>query len=75
MMNLVMFGYFATGNYFTQLTDVDIKNMMFEQQMKEIEDDVLPFGFIDDGIDAAEVEDQNDQWQTKKMFEDWGSLY
>ena len=75
MMNLVMFGYFATGNYFTQLTDVDIKNMMFEQQMKEIEDDVLPFGFIDDGIEAAEVEDQNDQWQTKKMFEDWGSLY
>jgi len=75
MMNLVMFGYFATGNYFTQLTDVDIKNMMFEQQMKEIEDDVLPFGFIDNGIDAAEVEDQNDQWQTKKMFEDWGSLY
>ena len=75
MMNLVMFGYFATGNYFTQLTDVNIKNMMFEQQMKEIEDDVLPFGFIDDGIEAAEVEDQNDQWQTKKMFEDWGSLY
>jgi hypothetical protein len=51
MMNLVMFGYFATGNYFTQLTDVDIKNMLFEQKMKQIEDDVLPFGFIDDGSD------------------------
>jgi hypothetical protein len=59
MMNLVMFGYFATGNYFTQLTDVDIKNMLFEQKMQQIEDDVLPFGFIDDGseyIDQMEME-------------------
>jgi len=75
VMNLVMFGYFATGNYFTQLTDVDIKNMMFEQQMKQIEDDVLPFGFIDDGIDMVEREDELDNWQTRKLSEEWGSIY
>ena len=75
MMNLVMFGYFATGNYFSQLTDVNIKTMMFEQQMKAIEEDVLPFGFIDDGIDAAEQEDQHDAWNTRKWVEDWGSAY
>jgi len=75
MMNLVMFGYFATGNYFSQLTDVNIKTMMFEQQMKAIEEDVLPFGFIDDGIDAAEQEDQHDAWNTRKWVEDWGAPY
>lgn len=65
MMNLVMFGYFATGNYFTQLTDVDIKNMLFEQKMQQIEDDVLPFGFIDDG--SAYMDEIDDErkplWQ------------
>tara|TARA_B100000575_G_C23134152_1_gene658462 strand:+ start:447 stop:2045 length:1599 start_codon:yes stop_codon:yes gene_type:complete len=75
MMNLVMFGYFATGNYFTQLTDVDIKNMMFEQKMKAIEDDVLPFGFIDDGIAEAEREETVDNWSTKKWVEEWGAPY
>ena len=75
VMNLVMFGYFDTGNYFKQLTDVDIKNMMFEQQMKQIEDDVLPFGFIDDGIDTVEREDERDAWQTRKLSEEWGSIY
>lgn len=75
IMNLVMFAYFATGNYFTQLTDVDIKNMMFEQKMKAIEDDVLPFGFIDDGIESAEFQEQQDEWQTNKRFQEWGSIY
>jgi len=75
MMNLVMFGYFATGNYFQQLTDVDIKSMLFDQQMKQIEDNVLPFGFIDDGVAAVEEQDARDEWQTKKPFEEWGSIY
>lgn len=75
MMNLVMFGYFATGNYFQQLTDVDIKSMLFDQQMKQIEEDVLPFGFVDDGIAAVEEQDARDEWQTRKMIEEWGSIY
>ena len=75
MMNLVMFGYFATGSYFSQLTDVNVKTMMFEQQMKAIEDDVLPFGFVDDGIAAAEHEEQQDEWNTKRWVEDWGAAY
>ena len=51
MMNLVMFGYFATSNYFGDLTNINLKEMMFEKRMKEIEDDIVPFGFTDDGLD------------------------
>jgi hypothetical protein len=51
MMNLVLFGYFAVGNNFEELTDVNLKEMMFEQRMKEIENDLVPFGFINDGQD------------------------
>jgi hypothetical protein len=50
-MNLVLFGYFAVGNNFEELTDVNLKEMMFEQRMKEIENDLVPFGFINDGQD------------------------
>ena len=75
MMNLVMFGYFATGDYFKQLTDVDIRSMLFNEQMQAIEDDVLPFGFIDDGIEAVEAEELQDEWHTRKNYVEWGSLY
>ena len=75
MMNLVMFAYFATGSYFSTLTDVDIKDMLFKQQMKVIEDDVLPFGHIDDGLDHAEQQERQDQWSTKKWVEEWGAPY
>jgi hypothetical protein len=28
-----------------------MKKMLFDQRMQEIDQDVLPFGFIDDGLD------------------------
>jgi hypothetical protein len=63
MMNLVMFGYFATGNYFGEMTSINLKEMMFKQRIQEIEDDVLPFGFIDDGSDhIRQVEQEAHPW-------------
>ena len=61
MMNLVMFGYFATSNFFGEMTDINLKEMMFQQRIKEIEDDVLPFGFVDDGLDYAQQQDAKDE--------------
>ena len=49
VMNLVMFGYFVSTAYFNNLTDINIKEMIFNQKLKEIEEDIVPFGFIDDG--------------------------
>ena len=44
VMNLVMFGYFVTTTYFQEMTDISLRKLMFKQRMKEIEDDVPPFG-------------------------------
>jgi len=63
MMNLVMFGYFATGNYFAELTDINVKQMLFQQRMEEIENDMVPFGWHDD---ASDVIDQLEAEETMK---------
>lgn len=68
MMNLVMFGYFVQGQRFADMTDINLKQMMFEDRMRQIEDDVVPFGFIDDGetyISEIEQKDWMDrqEWQ------------
>ena len=49
VMNLVMFGYFISTQYFSDMTDINIKQLMFKHKMKQIEDDIVPFGHIDDG--------------------------
>jgi hypothetical protein len=60
MMNLVLFGYFIGTQSFGDVSDVNIKEMLFEQRMREIEDDVPPFGIIDDGIAYNEAVDMSD---------------
>ena len=66
MMNLVLFGYFVSTQYFSDMTDINLKQMMFEQKMQEIENDVVPFGFIDDGSDAIQqIENREDPWRVK----------
>jgi hypothetical protein len=68
MMNLVMFGYFCSTQYFGDMTDINLKEMLFNQKMKEIEDDIVPFGFIEDGSDHIEIlEKGEDNWQIKSF--------
>lgn len=45
VMNFVMFGYYVGTNWFGNETEIDIKKMLFEQQEREIEEEMLPFGF------------------------------
>jgi hypothetical protein len=72
MMNLVMFGYFASTQYFGDMTDINLKEMLFKNKMKQIEDDMVPFGFIDDGqahMDVLEGQEK-DTWQIKDFDPD-----
>tara|TARA_A200000159_G_scaffold114255_1_gene107399 strand:+ start:308 stop:751 length:444 start_codon:yes stop_codon:yes gene_type:complete len=66
MMNLVMFGYFVSTQFFADMTDINLKQMMFEEKMQAIKDDVLPFGVIDDGIDDGLI--------TEGEFKGWHSI-
>jgi len=64
MMNLVLFGYFTLGDSFMEMSDINMKEMMFKQRMQQIEDDIVPFGFVDDGLDdIPEPEKDPDLWQ------------
>ena len=71
MMNLVMFGFFITSQLFSDMTDLNIKQMMFEQQMKEIEDAVVPFGYIDNGDDAINHLEMQEEMKDKNWQIPW----
>jgi len=73
MMNLVMFGYFSSTQYFGDMTDINLKDMLFKKQMRDIEDDLVPFGFIDDASDHIErLEQKENPWAVEiSSGEDW----
>ena len=58
VMPLVLFGWLTTNAYFKELSikDVNLRRAMYEKQMKAIEEELTPFGFIDDGITVEGVQ-------------------
>jgi hypothetical protein len=49
VMNLVMFAWFVSSEAFGNISTVDLKELLFAEKMKQIEEDVPPFGVISDG--------------------------
>jgi len=63
MMNLVLFGWFSATPMFTEMLDSNMRQFIYAQQAKQIEDEVLPFGFIEDGREEnVIVDDDGQQW-------------
>ena len=49
MMNLVLFAWFTTTDIFQSISDIDMKNLLYQEQLASIQDDMLPFGIVNDG--------------------------
>jgi hypothetical protein len=49
VMTLVLFGWLTTQAYFKSITGSDIRKDLYEEQMKNLEEEMTPFGFVDDG--------------------------
>ena len=47
MMNLVLFAWFTTTDVFEALTNINMKELLYHERLKSIQDDMLPFGFVD----------------------------
>jgi hypothetical protein len=62
MMNLVMFGWYSTTPFFAETTDIDIKNMMYAEQVRHMEDELVPFGIVDDGREEEYEVQGGDVW-------------
>jgi len=58
VMCMVLFAWLCMQEYFKEMTDQDVRRRIYEEQRNQIEQDMAPFGFIDDGLgDDSFVED------------------
>ena len=69
VMPLVLFGWLTTNPYFREITDKDLRKIMYEKKIKQIEEEMLPVGFVDDGQQEELVLESNDLWSNYKKEE------
>ena len=72
---LFLFAWAVDQTYFKELTDNDIRERMYAEQKEQLEQDMAPFGFIDNGIDdpEEEVDEYGTRWTTvvRDFNSDW----
>jgi hypothetical protein len=69
VMNLVLFSWFVSSDWFVNITDVKIKDMIYAEKAKMIEDDVVPFGIISRGEEDSKPKYEvigKDAWFTNQ---------
>ena len=64
-MCCVLFGWLVEQTYFKELTDDDIRARMFDEQQNQLEQDMAPFGFLDDGVQSPYSETTIDEYGTR----------
>jgi hypothetical protein len=62
VMPLVLFAWLTTNPYFREITDRDLRKIMYEKKIKQIEEEMLPIGFINDGQQEEMVLESDDLW-------------
>jgi len=62
-MCLVIYAWLVQMDYFKELTDQDVRKRLYEEQKNQIEQDMSPFGFLNDGLDEGSfVDGEGDTW-------------
>jgi len=63
---LFIFAWATDQTYFKELTDMDIRQTMMAEQQDMLEQDMAPFGFIDNGVDdpleTTTVDEYGTRW-------------
>ncbi len=83
VMCLVIFAWLVQQEYFKEMTDQDIRRRIYEEQKNAIEQDMAPFGFIDDGLEQEQIKDEqgniwridmNEENQEKWRLDEYGDM-
>lgn len=61
VMPLVLFSWLTTNSYFKDLTNINIRKELYEARIKMIEEEVTPFGFINNGNEENQLVDAGGQ--------------
>ena len=62
VMCLVLFSWLSRQDYFKDLTNVDTRTAIYEEEISRLEDEMTPFGFLIDSSEEIGFWDGEDRW-------------
>ena len=64
VMCMVLFSWLVMQDYFREMTDQDVRRRIYEEQRNQIEQDMAPFGFVDDGLgEDTFIDGEGNLWE------------
>jgi hypothetical protein len=76
VMCMVLFAWLVMQEYFKEMTDQDIRRRIYDEQRNQIEQDMAPFGFLDDGMgDDTYVDGDGNLWEYGDKQEEVGYMW
>jgi len=71
VMCLVLFAWLTNQEYFKEITDIDIRKSLHDANQQALEEDILPFGFINDGQTETKEKDEFIHGDTLITHSEW----
>ena len=76
VMCMVLFAWLVMQDYFKEMTDQDVRRRIYEEQRNQIEQDMAPFGFVDDGLgDDTFLDADGNLWEYGDKQEEVGYMW
>ena len=70
VMCLVIYAWAVAQDYFREMTDQSVRAELYEKDKRQLEEDMSPFGFIIDGLDADEEVIDGEVWRKASGWDD-----
>jgi hypothetical protein len=74
VMCCVLFAWLTDQNYFKELITTNFRRNLYEENIRRIEDELTPFGIVDNGVTIEElpkIVDMNELTENQMSFDGW----
>ena len=72
VMNFVLFAWFVSTDIFESMSNIQLKDLLYQEKLLEMEEDLPPFGFMDTGSETPASFEKYEEML--KDIEHWRSL-
>ena len=66
VMTLVLFSWLTAQSFFKEITNSDVRQRLLEERNLQMEEEMLPIGILDDGLEEEKHFDGEDLWTATK---------
>lgn len=75
VMCMVIYAWAVAQDYFKEMTDQSVRQELYEKDKDSLEEDMAPFGFIDDGLSDGQFVEDGNIWTkvTNEVYDEYGT--